>query len=160
MFFNKLVFNSKVNDVEVWINYEDNHELDVVYAGACSALVNVPLLSTDGCTERAIVVLGINAVSTLDTEQVNFMIFHEVSHILLGHITHGHKSNPWKDELLADALAVKLGASPEGGIQFLEEYYEKFKATNGLLMRGLVYVATSQRLKQLRSLRKICSTTD
>jgi hypothetical protein len=149
-----LVFQAEIHGVEVWINHEANHELDVVAGGGAAIRAMLPEVGNASVvTERAVAVLGISLVTTAPTDEVNFVVLHEIGHILSGHIAEGYRLISERDEPAADAVAMSLGASPEAGIDFLKKAYQTFKTTEKSLLRRMwVWCMTEIRVHKLAKL--------
>ena len=130
-----------------------NHTLDNVLGGGCATRVMIPPADGVGvASERPVAIIGLQAATTLPSDQLDFMILHEVGHIILGHLAPGRRLVGWRDEPAADAFALANGASALAATKFLENAWGVFaQASPGFLQKTAIWALTHSRLGKLQN---------
>jgi Zn-dependent protease with chaperone function len=156
LMFNDLALTSiAVKDVAVYAEHGDNAALEAMGGAVCC---RVNLTTAEGLELSApIVAVSVDLVKHFTDSEIEFIIHHEASHAIRGHLMEGLSGLQISlgNEFEADRFAVLKGqASAAAGISVLTKIYHRLKLTMQFSKRLDLWISLHARKRKLQQLVK------
>ena len=143
-----------IKGVHLYVEKARNFTLEDAMGGAACCILNVPTAAGD-ITTAPVVVVSEYLIKYFESDEMEFIVNHEVSHAICKHITAdmaGVEIN-LKKEFEADRMAVLKGrASAAAGISALTKIYHRLKYKVTLNERIGLWMSLYARKRKLQRL--------